>query len=80
VRRAEQAIFDTLQEAVGNVRKHACAQNVWIALAELDGRLLAGVRDDGRGFDLGRMQAGYDQRASLGMLNMHERAEALAAS
>ncbi|MBN1137502.1 MAG: GAF domain-containing sensor histidine kinase [Anaerolineae bacterium] len=74
---AERTIFDIIQEAVGNVKKHARAQNVWIALAVSDDRLLAGVRDDGRGFEVERMKAEYGQRASLGMLNMEERAQAV---
>ncbi len=80
VARAEQCIFDILQEAMGNVKKHAQAQNAWIALAESDGRLLAGVRDDGRGFDVEKLRAGYDQRGSLGMLNMEERARSIGGS
>ncbi len=74
---AEQALFAIVQEAVGNVRKHAQAQNVWIAVAEQDSTLLIGVRDDGRGFDVDRLTAEYDQRGSLGLLNMRERAQAL---
>lgn len=74
---AEQALFSIVQEAVGNVRKHAQAQNVWIAVAEQNGTLLVGVRDDGRGFDLDRLNAEYDRRGSLGLLNMRERAQAL---
>jgi signal transduction histidine kinase len=71
---AERAIFAIVQEAVGNVRKHAWAENVWIAVAGRHGQLLVGVRDDGLGFDMTRLQAEYDQLGSLGMLNMRERA------
>jgi signal transduction histidine kinase len=74
---AERAIFSIVQEAVGNAKKHAEAQNVWIAVTERDGRLLVGVRDDGHGFDVEKMEASYDQRGSLGMLNMRERAGAI---
>jgi signal transduction histidine kinase len=74
---AERAIFSIVQEAVGNVRKHAQAQNVWIAVAEQDDRLHVGVRDDGQGFDVARVNTEYDQRGSLGLLNMRERAEAI---
>jgi signal transduction histidine kinase len=74
---AERAIFSIVQEAVGNTRKHAQARNVWIAVVEQDGELRVGVRDDGLGFDAETMSAEYDQRGSLGMLNMRERAEAI---
>jgi len=74
---AERAIFGIVQEAVGNTRKHAQARHVWIAVVEQDGQLQVGVRDDGLGFDAEAVSAEYDQRGSLGMLNMRERAEAI---
>jgi len=74
---AEQAVFAIVQEAVGNVRKHAAACNVWITVIESDGTLLVGIQDDGQGFDMQKLNAEYDQRGSLGMVNMRERAEAL---
>ncbi len=73
----EQTIFSIIQEALGNVRKHAHATNVEVGL-RVDGDDLVGkVRDNGRGFDLRATQEGYAQRASqsLGMVNMYERAE-----
>ena len=74
---AERAIFSIVQEAVGNARKHAQAQNLWITVAPQQGDLWVGVRDDGQGFDLEELSTEYDRRGSLGMLNMHERAEAI---
>ena len=71
---AERAIFGIVQEAVGNVRKHAAAANVWISVTERDGELRVAVRDDGVGFDVEQLNAEYDQRGSLGLLNMRERA------
>jgi len=77
--RAERAIFGIVQEAVGNVKKHAQAHNAWIDVAEQDGNLRVEVRDDGRGFDADKLTAEYGQRGSLGMLNMREQAEAIGA-
>jgi signal transduction histidine kinase len=74
---AERAVFTIVQEAVGNVRKHARAQNAWITLAHDDGELLVEVRDDGQGFDVEKMRRDYDERGSLGMLNIDERSQAL---
>jgi signal transduction histidine kinase len=74
---AERVIFSIVQEAVGNVRKHAKARNVWIAVSEQDGCLQVEVRDDGRGFDVDKLNAEYDQRGSLGTLNMREYAQAI---
>ena len=74
---AERAVFSIVQEAVGNVRKHALAENVWISVDEQVGELCVMVHDDGVGFDVEQLNAEYDQRGSLGMLNMHERAESI---
>jgi signal transduction histidine kinase len=74
---AERAVFSIVQEAVGNVRKHALAENVWILVDEQVGELCVMVHDDGVGFDVEQLNAEYDQRGSLGMLNMRERAESI---
>jgi signal transduction histidine kinase len=74
---AERAIFGIVQEAVGNVRRHAHARNAWIEVTEDGTELLVTVRDDGCGFDLGALDAAYDVRGSLGMINMRERSEAI---
>jgi signal transduction histidine kinase len=77
---AERAVFGIVQEAVGNVRKHARARNIWISVDEQVGDLFVMVHDDGVGFDIKQLNAGYDQRGSLGMLNMRERAESIGGS
>jgi len=72
----ETAIFAIVQEAVNNIRKHAAATQVHITLAVEGGReLVATISDNGRGFDVLEMERTYDQRGSLGLLNMLERAE-----
>lgn len=75
--RAEKEIFSVVQEALGNVRKHAEARNVWINLKVDDDRLLITMRDDGKGFDTTRVNPVKGRKGSLGMLNMHERAQML---
>jgi signal transduction histidine kinase len=74
---AERALFSIVQEAVGNIKKHTRAQNVWIAVVERDDELRVSVRDDGQGFSVDRLADQYDQRGSLGMLTMRERAESM---
>jgi signal transduction histidine kinase len=74
---AERAIFSIVQEAVGNARKHAQAKHVWISVVEQDDDLRVSVRDDGQGFSVHRLVDEYDQRGSLGMLTMRERAESI---
>jgi signal transduction histidine kinase len=68
-------IFSIVQEAVNNIEKHAEASNVWIRLRQEGEDLVVSVEDDGRGFDLDAVVAGYDQGTSFGLLNMRERAE-----
>lgn len=70
----ELTAFAIIQEAVNNAVKHAAAQNCWIEVRGEANRLVARVRDDGKGFDVNTVKSQYDQRGSWGMLGMHERA------
>lgn len=74
-RNAQGVIFYILEEAIGNARKHAKAKNIWVRLHTQDNTFTAEVEDNGRGFDVDEVQVHYDERSSLGMINMHERAE-----
>jgi signal transduction histidine kinase len=73
----EQTIFSVVQEAMGNARKHARAQEITVSLRMEGDRIVASVRDDGSGFDVEKTQESYTQRESqsLGLVNMVERAE-----
>jgi signal transduction histidine kinase len=71
----EAAIFAIVQEAVRNALKHAQADNIWVRLAEQAGELMVIVQDDGVGFDTAGVENDYEQRGSLGMVNIRERAE-----
>jgi signal transduction histidine kinase len=69
-------IFYIVEEAVNNARKHAAAANIWVRLKELDpGLAMLEIQDDGIGFDVGAVNTAYDQRGSLGMINLRERTE-----
>jgi signal transduction histidine kinase len=70
----EGAIFIIVQEAVNNARKHSRASEVVIYLYPEEGQLVASVRDRGRGFNMNTVEANYNSRGSLGLLNMRERA------
>jgi signal transduction histidine kinase len=72
---AQGVIFYIIEEAIGNARKHAKAENLWIRLYTKGDKFIAEVEDDGEGFDVEAVQVRYDERGSLGMINMHERAE-----
>jgi signal transduction histidine kinase len=69
-------IFYITEEAVNNARKHAEAEHIWVRLIAMRGEVvLLEIEDDGVGFDVGAMDTGYEQRGSLGMVNMRERTE-----
>jgi signal transduction histidine kinase len=71
----ESAIFSIVQEAVNNAKTHAAPSRLWITGLEDGSMLKITVRDDGRGFDLARVEETYAERNSFGLLNMRERAE-----
>ena len=71
----QSMIFYVVEEAVGNARKHAEASRILIRSGREGSEYIVEVRDNGKGFDVGKVQANYDKRGSLGMVNMSERAE-----
>ena len=71
---AATMVFDIMNEAIGNALKHSEAQNIWVELHSSGNVLVASTRDDGKGFDVAAVQAGYSSRGSLGMVNIYERA------
>jgi signal transduction histidine kinase len=70
----EAAVFIIIQEAVTNARKHARAEVITIYLYVEEDTFVASVRDRGRGFNLVAVESSYNNRGSLGLLNMKERA------
>ncbi|MBI1801204.1 MAG: histidine kinase, partial [Chloroflexi bacterium] len=71
---AATMVFDIVKEAIGNSLKYAEARNVNITLRAINNWLAASISDDGKGFDLAAVQANYNTRGSLGMINIQERA------
>ncbi|HEX8997053.1 MAG TPA: GAF domain-containing sensor histidine kinase [Ktedonobacterales bacterium] len=76
----ELTAFAIIQEAVNNALKHSGAENCWIDVRETDDKLIATVRDDGKGFDPEVVRAEYETRGSWGMLSMSERATLIEAT
>ncbi|HNB50806.1 MAG TPA: GAF domain-containing sensor histidine kinase [Anaerolineales bacterium] len=71
-------IFNIADEAVNNARKHAQAAHIWVRLkASQKGLALLEIRDDGVGFDVEKTKSTYENRGSLGMINLKERSELL---
>ena len=70
-----RTIFVIVQEAVTNAKKHASPHDVWLRLSRKEDWLQVIVEDNGKGFDVERVNREYDRRGSIGMLSMRERAE-----
>ncbi len=72
--KVEDIAFSVIEEAVNNARKHAKAKVIAVRLRSERDLFVAEVEDDGRGFDVSGVNKSYDQRGSLGLINMRERA------
>ncbi len=68
-------VFAIVQEAVTNAKKHATPQDVWLQLSQEDGWLQVSIEDNGKGFDSQAVEQNYDQKGSIGLLSMRERAD-----
>ena len=69
----ETALFRVAQEALTNVRKHARADRVHVALEFHDQAVRLEVRDWGRGFASESMTDGADPSEKVGLSSMSER-------
>jgi len=70
-------IFDIVEEAVNNARKHAKAKLISVLATRQDEMAVVQIADNGLGFDVEKVNENYESRSSLGMVNMRERAELL---
>jgi signal transduction histidine kinase len=69
-------IFYLVEEAVNNARKHANAKHIWVRLKSVEQEIaLLEIQDDGAGFNVAEVNCAYDERGSLGMVNLRERTE-----
>jgi signal transduction histidine kinase len=64
-----------MQGALSNVVEHSHARHVQIDLHTRDGVLMMSIRDDGRGFDLGKTLR--DPNQAFGLLTIRQRVELL---
>jgi PAS domain S-box-containing protein len=64
------AIFRIFQEALTNILRHAAARKISVRLSRRPDVLILTIADDGRGITPGQL----DDRHSLGLLSMRERA------
>jgi PAS domain S-box-containing protein len=69
----EELVYRTIQEAVANIRKHAQATRVTIAVRPVDSHLVGEVTDNGRGFDVERATDREQMALHQGLDAMSER-------
>ncbi|APW44239.1 PAS domain S-box protein [Rhodoferax saidenbachensis] len=75
----ETVCFRVAQEALTNIARHAHASRVVIDLRKRAGWLDMTLTDNGRGFDIRAKRALAEAGASLGILGMQQRADAVGA-
>ena len=67
--RHQRLVYRVVQEALRNVVKHAQCHSVWVVVQPHGGRLVASIRDDGRGFSAAeRADRRKKGHAGLGLL------------
>lgn len=71
----ETTLFRVIQEAVGNIARHAGARNVDITLRFRKGMIAVRISDDGMGFNVEEAISSRDRPRGLGLLGMKERVE-----
>jgi signal transduction histidine kinase len=69
----ETALYRVFQEALSNVIRHSQAKNVKITLEHRDGVFIGELEDDGKGFDLQKIDNNGNDPRGLGMLSIKER-------
>lgn len=76
---AENTLLRIAQESLTNLRKHAHADHVWVALVYGSEIITLTIRDDGVGFDPSAPPASRHVGGGLGLVGMRERAQAIGA-
>jgi two-component system sensor histidine kinase DegS len=74
---AEVTVFRVVQSLLNNVREHANATHVEIALDLSPDGLKAKIEDDGSGFDVAEVMAAARQRKTMGLMAIIEQVEML---
>jgi signal transduction histidine kinase len=69
----EELVYRTIQEAVANIRRHALATRVTIAVRAVNSHMVGEVTDNGRGFDVERATDREQMALHQGLDAMSER-------
>lgn len=67
------AVHRVVEESLANIREHAHASSVQVSIRRKTGLLHLTVKDDGRGFDVGRALRRASRDGRLGLVAMAER-------
>jgi two-component system sensor histidine kinase UhpB len=73
----ETALYRIIQESLTNIARHSLAQKASVTLKEEKDAVYATISDDGRGFNVEKLQKTAGQERGLGLVGMHERAHLL---
>jgi two-component system, NarL family, sensor histidine kinase UhpB len=71
VMQVKRNLYLFMKEAVNNAVKYSEGKNIFLSLKKMGDTIIAEVRDDGKGFDMGSINMGN------GLKNMKERADSL---
>ncbi len=69
----ETSLYRIYQEALNNVRRHSGAKKVSITISKHDDFIQSKIQDDGRGFDLKKLDLNKDSPHGWGLLGIKER-------
>jgi signal transduction histidine kinase len=69
-------IFYIVEEAINNACKYAQANHIWVRMKPISkDTMLLEIQDDGVGFEKSAVEVATEQRGSMGLKNMSERAD-----
>ena len=77
---AELLLFRIIQEAISNARRHAEASKIEVGVEFDEGKIVATVRDNGKGFELPRTLGELSRSGKLGLIGAEERVRLLGGS
>jgi signal transduction histidine kinase len=65
-------VFRMIQEVLHNILKHAKAKNVTVTLADMPGKIMIEIKDDGKGFDISNLKS---TETGIGLKSIQQRCE-----
>jgi PAS domain S-box-containing protein len=66
-------LYRASRELLTNISKHAQASNVFIRIDQVDGSIRIVIEDDGKGFDITRLEEIVHQQQGFGLFSIRER-------